>query len=170
MPALLPHVPALSRRSFLASIAATAGLGLAGCTASSHTIGSAAAGSTAGSASAAGQAVTTVRVGALQGPTGMGLVGLMDNTGALADLAATNGTERAEDSPVGTNPAGIGALANSYAFTLAGSADELAPQLIQGELFGRSGECERHALSKNRGCSHGALREYARRARHRRSG
>ena len=65
MPALLPHVPALSRRSLLASIAATAGLGLAGCTASSHTSGSAAAGSTAGSASAAGQTVTTVRVGAL---------------------------------------------------------------------------------------------------------
>ena len=134
MPTSIPHTAALSRRGFLASIAATAGFALAGCTAASYTSGSAIAGSTAGSASATGQTVTTVRVGALQGPTGMGLVGLMDNTGAIEDLAAANGTELAEDSPVGKNPAGIGALANSYAFTLAGSADELAPQLIQGEL------------------------------------
>lgn len=134
MPTSIPHTAALSRRGFLASIAATAGFGLAGCTAASYTSGSATAGSTAGSASAAGQTVTTVRVGALQGPTGMGLVGLMDNTGAIEDLAAANGTELAEDSPVGKNPAGIGELENTYAFTLAGSADELAPQLIQGEL------------------------------------
>lgn len=43
-----------------------------------------------------------LRIGALKGPTGMGLVGLMDEDG--------------------------------YAFTLAGSADELVPLLVRGEL------------------------------------
>lgn len=116
----------ISRRSLIAaSAAALSSLGLAAC-------GN--AGTNAGSEPAANDVVTTMRVGALQGPTGMGLVGLMDADGTLEDLAAANGIELAEDSPVGKNPAGIGALANSYEFTLAGSADELAPQLIQGDL------------------------------------
>lgn len=116
-----------SRRGFLAAIAAAAGLGLTGCTATSRTNGSAAAGSAAGSTSLAG-GVVAVRIGALQGPTGMGLVGLMDAAGALT------APQDAADSPVGSDPAGIGESENTYAFTLAGSADELAPQLIQGEL------------------------------------
>ena len=116
----------ISRRSLIAaSASALASLGLAAC-------GNASA--NAGSEPAANDVVTTMRVGALQGPTGMGLVGLMDADGTLEDLAAANGIELAEDSPVGKNPAGIGALANSYEFTLAGSADELAPQLVQGDL------------------------------------
>ena len=83
---------------------------------------------------------TTVRIGALKGPTGMGLVGLMDAAGMFAagNAAATDdgssGDAVATDTPVGANPAGIGALENDYEFTLAGSADELAPQLIQGDL------------------------------------
>ncbi len=120
-------VPTPSRRGFLAAIAAAAGLGLTGCTATSRANGSAAAGSAAGSTSLAG-GVVAVRIGALQGPTGMGLVGLMDAAGALT------APQDAADSPVGSDPAGIGELENTYAFTLAGSADELAPQLIQGEL------------------------------------
>ena len=116
-----------SRRGFLAAIAAAAGLGLAGCTATSRANGSETNGSAAGSTSPAGRA-TTVRIGALQGPTGMGLVGLMDAAGALT------APQDAADSPVGSDPAGIGEPENTYAFTLAGSADELAPQLIQGEL------------------------------------
>lgn len=116
-----------SRRGFLAAIAAAAGLGLTGCTATSRANGSAAAGSAAGSTSLAG-GVVAVRIGTLQGPTGMGLVGLMDAAGALT------APQDAADSPVGSDPAGIGELENTYAFTLAGSADELAPQLIQGEL------------------------------------
>lgn len=116
-----------SRRGFLAAIAAAAGLGLTGCTATSRANGSAAAGSAAGSTSLAG-GVVAVRIGALQGPTGMGLVGLMDAAGALT------APQDAADSPVGSDPAGIGEPGNTYAFTLAGSADELAPQLIQGEL------------------------------------
>lgn len=122
----------ISRRALVGAAGATlAGLGLAACTSEPASTGS--AGSASGSA-AASEVVTTMRVGALQGPTGMGLIGLMDVTGTVEELAASNGTELAEDSPVGKNPAGIDALANSYEFTLAGSADELAPRLIQGDL------------------------------------
>lgn len=123
----------ISRRTLMGAAGATlAGLGLAACT--GEPAGTGSAGSASGSAPAAGEVVTTMRVGALQGPTGMGLIGLMDGTGAVEELAAANGTELTEDSPVGKNPAGLDALANSYEFTLAGSADELAPQLIQGDL------------------------------------
>lgn len=123
----------ISRRALAGAAGATlAGLGLAACT--GEPAGTGSAGSASGSAPAASEVVTTMRVGALQGPTGMGLIGLMDGTGAVEELAAASGTELAEDSPVGKNPAGIDALANSYEFTLAGSADELAPQLIQGDF------------------------------------
>lgn len=123
----------ISRRALAGAAGATlAGLGLAACT--GEPAGTGSAGSASGSAPATSEVVTTMRVGALQGPTGMGLIGLMDGTGAVEEFAAASGTELAEDSPVGKNPAGIDALANSYEFTLAGSADELAPQLIQGDL------------------------------------
>ncbi len=51
----------------------------------------------------------TIRLGGLKGPTSMGMVKL------LADNDA-------------------GTTTNSYAFTMAGSADELTPKLLQGEL------------------------------------
>lgn len=51
----------------------------------------------------------TIRLGGLKGPTSMGMVKL------LADNDA-------------------GATTNSYEFTMAGSADELTPKLLQGEL------------------------------------
>lgn len=51
-----------------------------------------------------------IRIGGLKGPTSMGLVQLMES-------AAEEGT-----------------AANNYTFTIAGSADELTPSLIQGEL------------------------------------
>lgn len=51
----------------------------------------------------------TIRIGGLKGPTSMGLVKVM----------ADNET---------------GSAANDYAFTIAGSADEVTPKLIQGEL------------------------------------
>ncbi|MGI6317114.1 MAG: ABC transporter substrate-binding protein [Christensenellales bacterium] len=50
-----------------------------------------------------------IRIGGLKGPTSMGIVQLME--------AAEEGTAR-----------------NRYTFTIAGSADELTPKLIQGEL------------------------------------
>ncbi|MDX9871467.1 MAG: ABC transporter substrate-binding protein [Clostridia bacterium] len=50
-----------------------------------------------------------IRIGGLKGPTSMGLVHLM---------------QAAEE----------GKAANSYAFTISGSADEVTPKLIQGEL------------------------------------
>ena len=109
----------ISRRGVLAAFGAAAILGISGCSDGSPT---------------ADAEPVTVRVGALRGPTGMGLVGLMDADGMLADLAYAGGVELAADTAVGTDPAGIGKLANSYEFTLAGSADELAPQLIQGDL------------------------------------
>lgn len=133
---LLSRNAAMSRRSFVAGGAfALAGIGLSACSSGTG------AGSSAGSAARVTSAnATTMRIGALKGPTGMGLVGLMDAAGMFAagDEAHTDdGTASstpAADSPVGTDPAGIGTLANTYEFTLAGAADELAPQLIQGDL------------------------------------
>ena len=51
----------------------------------------------------------TVRLGGLKGPTSMGMVKLLDD-------------------------AESGATENGYAFTMAASANELTPQLVQGEL------------------------------------
>ena len=132
------HHATITRRAFASGLATIAiGLGITGC--SSNTDGGSNAGSGMNSSSE-GTEPTIVRIGALKGPTGMGLVGLMDAAGMFAagDAAATDdgssGDAVATDTPVGTDPAGIGALENDYEFTLAGSADELAPQLIQGDL------------------------------------
>lgn len=117
----------LSRRGFVASCACgvLAGLGLVGCTGEDVPAGSTPA---AGSTGDTTEPQATMRVGALRGPTGMGLVGLMDCVGAIA------APEDGGDTVVGTNPADIPALDHAYEFTLAGSADELAPRLIQGDL------------------------------------
>ena len=56
-----------------------------------------------------------VRVAALKGPTAMGMVKLMSDSGA----AAESGEETS---------------GNTYDFTLAASADEVSPKLMQGEL------------------------------------
>lgn len=52
---------------------------------------------------------TAVRIGGLKGPTSMGMVSLMDK-------------------------AAKGEATGNYSFTIAGSADELTPKLLQGEL------------------------------------
>ena len=52
---------------------------------------------------------TTIRVGGLKGPTSMGMVKMLSDSQA-------------------------GQTVNSYEFTMAGSADELTPTLLQGEL------------------------------------
>ena len=70
--------------------------------------GSSAAGSSAGTSSPA-FTPASYRVAALKGPTGMGLVKLMSDADAKTS-------------------------ANSYTFTLAASADEITPGLIQGNL------------------------------------
>ena len=57
----------------------------------------------------------TVRVAALKGPTAMGMVKLMSDSAAAAES--------------GEEPTG-----NTYDFTLAASADEVSPKLMQGEL------------------------------------
>ena len=57
----------------------------------------------------------TVRVAALKGPTAMGMVKLMSDS----DAAAESGEET---------------TGNTYDFTLAASADEVSPKLMQGEL------------------------------------
>ena len=79
--------------------------------------------SSAGSGSAAGsdmaEETVTVRVAALKGPTAMGLVQLMEQS---AQGAIGEGGEAASST---------GAL---YDFTLAASADEVTPALLQGEL------------------------------------
>lgn len=132
----------MNRRAFVMGAASVlAGLGLTGCGGNAGAGSSATVNAGSGmNSSSEGAEPTTVRVGALKGPTGMGLVGLMDAAGMFAagDAAATDdgssSDAAATDTPVGTDPADIGALENDYEFTLAGSADELAPQLIQGDL------------------------------------
>ena len=62
----------------------------------------------------------TLRVGALKGPTAMGLVELM----SLSDTA--NEMMEGKENVVSTG--------NTYEFTLAGSADEVTPALIKGDL------------------------------------
>ena len=52
---------------------------------------------------------TTIRLGGLKGPTSMGMVKMLSDSEA-------------------------GQTVNSYEFTMAGSADELTPKLLQGEL------------------------------------
>lgn len=132
----------MNRRAFVMGAASVlAGLGLTGCGGNAGAGSSATVNAGSGmNSSSEGAEPTAVRIGALKGPTGMGLVGLMDAAGMFAadDAAATDdgssGDAAATDTPVGADPAGIGALENDYEFTLAGSADELAPQLIQGDL------------------------------------
>lgn len=132
----------MNRRAFVMGAASVlAGLGLTGCGGNAGAGSSATVNAGSGmNSSSEGAEPTIVRIGALKGPTGMGLVGLMDAAGMFAagDAAATDdgssSDAAATDTPVGADPAGIGALENDYEFTLAGSADELAPQLIQGDL------------------------------------
>ncbi len=132
----------MNRRAFVIGAASVlAGLGLTGCGGNAGAGSSATVNAGSGmNSSSEGAEPTIVRIGALKGPTGMGLVGLMDAAGMFAagDAAATDdgssSDAAATDTPVDADPAGIGALENDYEFTLAGSADELAPQLIQGDL------------------------------------
>ena len=71
--------------------------------------GSEASSSAPESSSAVAEERAAVRVGGLKGPTAMGMVKLMEEDAA-------------------------GTTANDYEFTLAGSADEINPLLIKGEL------------------------------------
>ena len=92
-------------------------LSLAGC-------GNQGNASSAGSGSAAGsdavEESVTVRVAALKGPTAMGLVALMQQSDAAQ--AAMEGKET------------VVSAGTLYDFTLAASADEVTPALLQGEL------------------------------------
>lgn len=99
------------RRAFLALAAAVLGcvLALSGC--SQQVVTEDDSSSDAATQPEAQQTQPTeVRIGALKGPTGMGLAGMMD------------------DAPSGVSDA------CSYTYELAGSADELTPMLIQGDL------------------------------------
>ena len=69
------------------------------------------------------EAPTTLRVGALKGPTAMGLVELMK----ASDLVSAG-----EDVPQAYD--NLPDAVDSYTFTLAAAATELAPQLVKGDL------------------------------------
>ena len=101
----------LSRRAFLTVAAAALGcvLALSGCSQQVVTENEPAADDAAQSEAQQVQPIE-VRIGALKGPTGMGLAGMM-----------------------GEAPSGI-SDACAYTYELAGSADELTPMLIQGDL------------------------------------
>ena len=64
----------------------------------------------------------TVRVAALKGPTAMGMVKLMSDT------------DEEMDRMVDSSEAFTGEIEYPYSFTLAASADEVSPKLMQGEL------------------------------------
>lgn len=64
----------------------------------------------------------TMRVAAMTGPTGMGLVKLMDQFGVV---------ETMQNEPLVADKSANG---GSYNFLLAGTADEISPLLIKGEL------------------------------------
>lgn len=64
----------------------------------------------------------TMRVAAMTGPTGMGLAYLMDRFGVV---------ETMQSEPL---VQGVSANGGSYNFLLAGTADEISPLLIKGEL------------------------------------
>ena len=78
---------------------------------------SAASGSAAGSAP---EESVTVRVAALKGPTAMGLAQLMEQSAEIDALMEGKET--------------VVSTGNLYDFTLAASADEVTPALLQGEL------------------------------------
>ena len=68
------------------------------------------------------EAPVTTRIAALKGPTAMGLVKLMkDNDETVSALLDSSKPYEGE-------------VGNLYTFTLAGSADEVTPMLIKGEL------------------------------------
>ena len=69
------------------------------------------------------EAPTTLRVGALKGPTAMGLVELMK----VSDLVSAG-----EEVPQAYD--NLPDAVDSYTFTLAAAATELAPQLVKGDL------------------------------------
>ena len=95
----------VTRRGFVAGAAAAA-LSLAGCGSSSSSSSAA----TTGAATTAAYP-TNVHVASLKGPTSIGLLALMDKA-------------EGEDS----------GLANTYEFTVAGSADEVTPKVISGDV------------------------------------
>ena len=70
----------------------------------------------------------TMRVAAMTGPTGMGLVKLM----ALAGTPMTEGTDMTTLTEAAM--ADSGSRESDYTFSLAGTADEISPLLIKGEL------------------------------------
>ena len=78
-------------------------------------------GSSAASGSQTPTDMAEIRIAALKGPTGMGLVKLMQDAQeqGSADASAAQGSE---------------AAGNRYTVTLAGSADAITPDLIQGDL------------------------------------
>lgn len=92
------------KRLIALAMSAVMMLSLTACAGSSEASSSAPEGS-----SAVAEERAAVRVGGLKGPTAMGMVKLMEEDAA-------------------------GTTANDYEFTLAGSADEINPLLIKGEL------------------------------------
>lgn len=101
---------AFGRRAFLALAAAALGcvLTLSGC--SQQVVSENEPADDAAQSETQQVQPTEVRIGALKGPTGMGLAGMM-----------------------GEAPSGV-SDACTYTYELAGSADELTPMLIQGDL------------------------------------
>ena len=116
---VLAGVMALS----LAACGGSTGASSGSPAASSAAASSGAASSGASVAPEPAEETVTVRAAALKGPTAMGLVKLMDDSNTLA--AQLLDSSKPYDGPI---------PANLYTFTLAASADEVAPSLIKGNL------------------------------------
>ena len=104
------------KRLIALAMSAVMMLSLTACAGGSEASSSAPEGS-----SAVAEERAAVRVGGLKGPTAMGMVKLMDDSKPVTEAVE----EEHED---------VGTSGNLYDFTLAASADEVTPLLIQGEL------------------------------------
>ena len=102
----------MSKKVSALLLALVLSLSLVGCGSQGNSSAAGSSGSAAGSGAGETEPVT-VRVAALKGPTAMGLAQLMEQSDAGETGTSTG---------------------NRYDFTLAASADEVTPALLQGEL------------------------------------
>ena len=78
----------------------------------------------------------TLRMASLKGPTSIGLASLIAESGGLAaaDDPAATGPNQGGAAPAATNDVAASGESPAYAFTIAGTADEIVPALASGDV------------------------------------
>lgn len=78
----------------------------------------------------------TLRVASLKGPTSIGLASLIAESGGLAaaDDPAATGPNQGGAAPAATGDVAASGESPAYAFTIAGTADEIVPALASGDV------------------------------------